>query len=177
MKALGWDTSEYEQSEAFFFIDCYSSIAGVTSQEKYMVKQPFALSELGIAISTAIEDLKPKPIRIFLDSTVPLFTRLDTAKVVEFLQDRSAQIKGENGVFFFTIGKGTVEPGLTRRLEEIVDCVIELDVHDKQVETERRMRVKKLRGRRFLHQWVSFKIDQKKGFALLNPKKWIKKKK
>lgn len=177
MKALGWDTSEYEQNETFLFVDCYSSIAGVPSQEKHFVKQPFALSELSIAISTAMEDLKQKSVRVFLDSTVPLFTRLDSAKVAEFLQDRSAQIKGENGVFFFAIGKGTVEQGLMRRLEEIVDCVIELDIHDKAVETERRMRVKKLRGRRFIQEWVSFKIEQRKGFALLNPKKWIKKKK
>lgn len=177
MKALGWDTSEYEQNETFLFIDCYSSIAGVPSREKHNVKQPFALSELGIAMSTTIENLKQKSTRIFLDSTVPLFTRLNPAKVVEFLQDRSAQIKGENGVFLFTIGKETVEHGLIRRLEEIVDCIIELEVHEEKGEPKRKMRIKKLRGRNFINEWISFKIEQKKGLVLSIPKKWIRKKK
>jgi PKD repeat protein/KaiC/GvpD/RAD55 family RecA-like ATPase len=174
MKALGWDTSGYEQNETFLFIDCYSSIAGVTSQEKHSVKQPFALSELGIAMSAAMESLKQKSARIFLDSTVPLFTRLDPAKVVQFLQDRSAQIKGENGVFLFTIGKETVEHGLMRRLEEIVDCIIELEVHEERGEPKRKMRIKKLRGRNVINEWISFKIEQKKGFVLFIPKKWAR---
>ncbi len=165
MKSLGLDTSRYEQDETFLFLDCYSSIAGVTSQEKNNVEKPFELSELGIAMSIAMKDTRQKPNRIFLDSTVPLLTRLNAAKVAEFLQDRIAKIKGENGVFFFTIGKGTVEPGLTRRLEELVDCIIEIDGHEKKVETDRRIRVKKLRGRIFHHEWVSFKIE-KKGFTI-----------
>ncbi len=176
MKSLGWDTSEPEKDGTFLFIDCYSSLAGVTSQEEHHVKQCFALSELGIAISTAIADSKQKSIRIFLDSTVSLFTRLDPAKVVEFLQDRSAQIKGENGVFFFAIGKGTVEHGLMRRLEEIVDCIMELDVLEEKGETKRKMRIKKLRGRKFTNEWISFKIEQKKGLTLQDPKRWMKKK-
>ncbi|MCZ2855753.1 MAG: PKD domain-containing protein [Candidatus Bathyarchaeota archaeon] len=162
MKSLGWNTSKYEQDETLLFVDCYSSIAGVTDQEKHHVEKPFELSELGIALSIAMEESKQKSTRIFLDSTVPLFTRLDPANVAEFLQDRIAKIKGENGVFFFTIGKGTVEHGLTRRLEEIVDCIIELDRHEKMVDRERRMRVNKLRGRSFHHEWISFRIEERK---------------
>ncbi|UCC27228.1 MAG: PKD domain-containing protein [Candidatus Bathyarchaeota archaeon] len=162
MKTLGWNTSKYEQDETLRFVDCYSSVAGVTHQNKHQVEKPFELSELGIALSIAVEDWTQKSTRIFLDSTVPLFTRLEPAKVAEFLQDRTAKIKGENGAFFFTIGKGIVEPGLARRLEEIVDCVIELDRHEKRVETERRMRINKLRGRRFHHEWITFSIEQGK---------------
>ena len=167
MKSLGLDTSKYEQDETFLFVDCYSSTAGVTSEEKHNVEKPFELSELGIAMSIAMKDLRQKPNRIFLDSTVPLLTRLDAAKVAEFLQDRIAKIKGEKGVFFFTIGEGIVEPGFKRRLEEIVDCIIELEVDEKKVETDRRMRVKKLRGRKFHHEWVSFKIERE-GFTISN---------
>ncbi len=162
MKTLGWSTSKYEQDETLLFVDCYSSVAGITHQNKHQVEKPFELSELGIALSIAVEDWTQKSTRVFLDSTVPLFTRSEPAKVAEFLQDRTAKIKGENGVFFFTIGKGIVERGLARRLEEIVDCVIELDRYEKKIETERRMRINKLRGRRFHHEWISFRIEQGK---------------
>jgi len=160
MKSLGLDASKYEQDETFLFLDCYSSSAGVTSQEKHNVEKPFELSELGIAMSITMQDSRQKPNKVFLDSIVPLLTRLDAAKVGEFLQDRIAKIKGEKGVFFFTVGKGTVEPGLNRRLEEIVDCIIELDADKKKVGTDRRLRVRKLRGRQFHNEWVSFSIEE-----------------
>jgi len=170
MKNFGWEISSHEQNENFVFVDCYSSVAGKPSREKHFVKQPFALSELGIVMSMAVSELRQKSARIFLDSTAPLFTRLDSAKVVEFLQDRSAQIKGENGIFFFIVGKGTLQEDLRRRLEEIVDCIIDLELREEKGETIRKMHVRKLRGRRFSDQWVSFKIDMKKGFVLSAPK-------
>jgi KaiC/GvpD/RAD55 family RecA-like ATPase/PKD repeat protein len=170
MKGFRWDISAHEQNGSFVFVDCYSSIAGIASQEKYFVKQPFALSELGIVTSTALEGLSQKSARVFLDSTAPIFTRLESSRVVEFLQDRSAQIKGENGTFFFIVGKGTLQEDLRRKLEEIVDCIIELEVHEEKGETVRKMHIKKLRGRRFTDQWVPFKVDMKKGFVLSAPK-------
>jgi KaiC/GvpD/RAD55 family RecA-like ATPase/PKD repeat protein len=165
MKDFGWEVSSLEQNELFAFVDCYSSTAGKASKEKYHVKQPFALSELGIALSVAMNKLEQKSPRIFLDSTVPLFTRLEPAKVVEFLQDRSATIKGGNGIFFFTIGRGTIPQDLQRRLEEIVDCIIDIEVHEEKGKMSRKLRVRKLRGRKFSDQWVPCKIDMKKGFV------------
>jgi len=174
IKNFGWEISTYEQNENFAFVDCYSSIAGKASQAKYCVKQPFALSELGMVMSAAMSELKLKSAGVFLDSTAPLFARLEPAKVVEFLQDRSAQIKGENGIFFFTVGKGTIQEDLQRRLEEIVDCIIDLEVHQEKGQTMRKLRIRKLRGRKFSDQWVSFKIDMQKGFVLSVPKHFSK---
>ncbi len=166
MKNFGWDISSYEQNGTFAFVDCYSSTAGKASQEKYSVKQPFALSELGIVMSITIGALNQKSVKVFLDSTVPLFTRLELTKVVEFLQDRSAQIKGENGIFFFTVGKGTLQQEMQSRLEELVDCIIELEVLEEKGKTVRKMRIRKLRGRKFSDQCVPFQIDLKKGLVL-----------
>ncbi len=166
MKDLGWDLSMHEQDATFAFVDCYSSAAGKNSRERHSVKQPFALHELGTEISSALGEMKQRSPRIFLDSTVPLFTRLEPANVVEFLQDRSAMVKGENGVFLFTIGRGTIPQDLQRRLEELVDCIIDLQVVEQKGETTRRLRIRKLRGRSFSEQWVSFRIDMKKGFVV-----------
>ncbi|KPV63828.1 MAG: hypothetical protein AOA66_0557 [Candidatus Bathyarchaeota archaeon BA2] len=148
MKNFGWDTSPYEQKGTFKFVDSYSGMAGLDSEEKHYVEQPFSLSDLGITMSAAIDDVKHKSIRVFLDSTAPLFARVDPSKVTEFLQDRSARIKGDKGAFFFTVGEGTVPSDLMHRLEEIVDCIIELDVYKGKGKTWKRMRVRKLRGRR-----------------------------
>jgi PKD repeat protein/KaiC/GvpD/RAD55 family RecA-like ATPase len=170
MKSFGWNISTHEQNGNFVFVDCYSSIAGKTSQEKYSTKQAFSLSELGIAISTAMSKANQKSCRVFLDSTAPLFTRLDSAKVIEFLQDHGAQIRGDNGIFFFIVGKGTLQEDLRRKLEEIVDCIIDLDTTEEKKQTVRRIRVRKMRGRSFSDQWISFKIDAKNGLIPSTPK-------
>lgn len=170
MKDFGWDLSMHEQDATFAFVDCYSSIAGKISRERHSVKQPFALHELGTEISSALDEMKRSSSRIFLDSTVPLFTRLEPGKVVEFLQDRGAAVKGENGVFVFTIGRGTIPQDLQRRLEELVDCIIDLQVFEHKGETARKLLIRKLRGRSFPEQWMSFRIDLKKGFVVSGSK-------
>lgn len=177
MKSFHWDTSPYEQKGSLRFVDCYSSIAGVASREKYYVERPFALYGLGIMISTVIDEAKQRSVRVVLDSTAPLFTRHDPQEVINFLQDRSARIKGDDGVFFFTVGKETVPSGLMSRLEEIVDSIIELDVHEEEGKTLRKLRIRKFRGRRFMDTWISFKVELKKGLTFLPPKGWSKSRK
>jgi len=174
MKNFNWDTSTYEQKGTFKFVDCYSPIAGVTSKEENFVEQPFSLSDLGIAISTAMHKVKQESPKIFLDSTAPLFTRLESSNVVEFLQDRGARIKGGHGAFFFTIGEGTISPDLMSKLEEVIDCIIRLNVREVEGKIIRSLRIKKLRGRSFVDSWISFEIKPKRGLVLFPPKGWSK---
>jgi KaiC/GvpD/RAD55 family RecA-like ATPase len=102
-----------------------------------------------------------------LDSIVPLLTHVDPPKVVEFLQDRSARVKGVNGTFIFTVGKETIDPSLISRLEEVVDCVIELETSTSKGKTGRRLRIKKMRGRKTSDKWIRFEINSKRGIMFL----------
>ncbi|UCH71137.1 MAG: hypothetical protein JSV29_03995, partial [Candidatus Bathyarchaeota archaeon] len=110
-------------------------------------------------------------------STASLFTRLEPSEVVKFLQDRSAKVKGSHSAFFFCIGEGTVSPDLLSKLEEFVDCIIQLHVHESEGETSRRLRIKKLRGRRFVDSPILFDIKPKRGLIFFPPKGWPKSKK
>jgi PKD repeat protein/KaiC/GvpD/RAD55 family RecA-like ATPase len=158
--------SEHEVQGRFMFIDCYSSIAKVESKEKYSLSQPFSLADLGIVMSKVTGEVNA-PLRMFLDSVVPLLTHVDPQKVVEFLQDRSARIKGVNGTFIFTVGRETIESSLISRLEEVVDCVIELDVITGKGKTIRRLRIKKMRGRRPSERGILYEIDPARGIVFL----------
>jgi archaellum biogenesis ATPase FlaH len=94
---------------------------------------------------------------------VSLLTNIDQSKVIEFLQDRSARIKGSNGTFIFTLGKETLQPNLLNRLEEVVDCVIELDINKSREKTIRKLCIKKMRGRKASDKWILFDINPEKG--------------
>jgi KaiC/GvpD/RAD55 family RecA-like ATPase/PKD repeat protein len=162
MKKFNWDISKYEEEGKFVFVDSFSSIAQVATREKYSVNQPFSLSDLGIMMSKAISERINSP-KVFFDSIVPLLSHIDQSKVVEFLQDRSARIKGVNGTFIFTVGKEAIEPNLLSRLEEVVDCVVEMDLDKSQGKTVQRLRIKKMRGRKASDKWIVFDVSPTNG--------------
>jgi len=170
MKSFGWDLATQEHDNNFAFIDCYSSRARKVSQERYSIQQPFALTELSIVSSTAIDDAKEAPKLLFLDSATALFTNLDPSRVMSFLQDRGAKMKGENGIFIFTLGEGVIKPDIVNRLEEATDGIIELNIYGEDGERRRRMRVKKLRGQRHLNEWVPYDIEADAGIVFLRSK-------
>lgn len=170
MQSFHWDVSTNEKKEAFILIDSYSSIAGKKSQEKHMVEQPFVLSDLGIAISTAMKDVKEKSLRVFIDSATPLFMHIDATNVMKFLQDRTVKIKSANGVLLFTTSEGSVPPDLRDRLEEIVDCIIELKITREKEKILRKLRVKKMRGRESSQIWVPINIEPGEGITFFLPK-------
>jgi len=166
MKKFQWGTSTYESQGKLSFIDCFSSNAKVQSKEKYFLNQPFSLVDLGITISKATNEAG-NGVKVFFDSLVPLLTQLDPARVVDFLQDRIARVKGVQGNLVFTLNKGSVDLALMSRLEEIVDCTIELDTDQVSGEIVRKLRVKKMRGRTFSDKWVQFEINPKRGIVFL----------
>ncbi|MGD0978683.1 MAG: PKD domain-containing protein [Candidatus Bathyarchaeia archaeon] len=161
LRKLHNDLSTNDVEKRLLFIDCFSA----TSKNKdgeYYLGQSFSLADLGIVLSEATSDLGPSP-KIVLDSITPLITHTEPLKVVEFLQDRGARIKGVNGTFIFTMGKATIESSIANRLEEAVDCIIELDVSTNKGKTIRRLRVKKMRGKKTSDKWIRFEIEPKKG--------------
>jgi len=79
-------------------------------------------------------------------------------------------MKGENGIFIFTLGEGVVKPDIVNRLEEAVDGIIELNIYEEEGQSLRRMRVKKLRGQRHLNEWVLYDIKADVGIVFLNSK-------
>jgi KaiC/GvpD/RAD55 family RecA-like ATPase/PKD repeat protein len=162
MRKFNWDVSKYEKEGKFVFVDCFSSIAQVTTRERYSVNQPFSLSDLGIMMSKATSEGASAP-KVFFDSVVPLLTHIDQSKIVEFLQDRSARIKGVNGTFIFTVGKEAIEPNLLSRLEEVVDCVVEMDIDKSQGKTVQRLHIKKMRGRKASDKWIMFDVNPTNG--------------
>jgi PKD repeat protein/KaiC/GvpD/RAD55 family RecA-like ATPase len=157
------DLSTLDAEKRLQFVDCFSA-SPKNKDKDYYLGQSFSLADLGIVLSEATSDLGPS-LKIVLDSITPLMTHIEPLKVVEFLQDRSARIKGVGGTFIFTMGKAIVEPSLSNRLEETVDGVIELDESVNKGKTVRRLRVKKMRGKQTSDKWVQFEIDPAKGIV------------
>lgn len=164
LTGLGIDVKEYEKRGLLCFVDCYSGVAGQESKERHHVDSPNDVTRLGVEISACLEEMG-KETDVYYDSLSTVVTALKPDQVVSFIHATGAKVKGFGGRFCFTVGSD-VQPGILSRVDEMVDCVLELRMEEIERETVRMMRVKKVRGRGHSTRWVMFDV-QKKGVVFL----------
>lgn len=160
MKELGLDVSKFE-GKRLVFIDCYSGTAGKVSSERYSVQVLTDLTNLGMQISSAANVLG-EGTSFFLDSLAPLFTSLRPDPIMTFVHSVGARIKGQGGSLYFSVGTG-LDGNTLSRLEGLSDCIIELETFDKGGASLKRLRVKKIRGRKHSKEWIEFSIGAPDG--------------
>jgi len=156
---------EYENSGLETIVDCYASIAGASSQEKYALRNRCDLNELSPLISDLLNEKSsigsPK---IIIDSATPLFTYKDPQLIVQFLGSMAAKTKAKNGAFLVLITTGTVGDEVLRRLETLMDYSLEMQVQEVEGRKKRRMRIAKARGRQAYEDWIPYFIGSKAVF-------------
>jgi KaiC/GvpD/RAD55 family RecA-like ATPase len=89
---------------------------------------------------------------------------LKTDYILSFTHAAIAKVKGYNGRFYFTVGT-SVEKEILMKLEETSDCVIEMQVYEEGGVQKRRLRVKKVRGRKHIERWIPFSIEPGRGIV------------
>lgn len=154
--------AEYENTGLATIVDCYASIAGVQSTEKYSLKNRADLNELSLLISDLLlEKAKIGKTKVILDSATPLFTYKDPQLVVQFLGSMAAKVKSRGGGFAMSLTTGTVNDEVFARLETLMDFTIEMRVIDVEGRKKRQMRFAKARGQRIYEDWVPVYIGTK----------------
>ena len=152
----------YEQTGLATFVDCYSSIAGVPSQEKYALRNRVDMNDLSLLISDLLSEKvrlgKPK---FIVDSVTPLFTYKDPQVVVQFLASTAVKVKAKGGVFAISLTSGTVNEEMFRRLETLMDFSIEIRFIEEGERKKRQFRFAKARGQRLYEEWVPIYIGSK----------------
>ncbi|MEM3571290.1 MAG: RAD55 family ATPase, partial [Candidatus Bathyarchaeia archaeon] len=159
MKKLGMDVKEFYESNKLIFIDSYSSIAGKPSSEKYYVSSLSDLTTLGIKISSCLNESKGE-VDVFLDSFTPMLSALKLEQILSFIHSVGAKIKGNYGRFYYTLGTSLDKEAITK-IEETSDCVIETLLLEERGKMKRILRIKKIRGERFIEKWIEFSIEDK----------------
>ena len=171
MKTMGFDVTGYEQNGLLTFVDGYSSEAGQESREKIYVPSLGDLTTLGMKISSSLPDESFKGGSLYFDSLTPLASKAKPENLVSFVQSVGARVKGLGGKAFFTLGP-SVDPVVQRQLEEMADCVVQMEAFEEGGVRKSRLRVSKLRARRHQQGWVIYTIEEGKGiiFYSKNPK-------
>jgi len=153
---------EYEEKGLATFVDCYSSIAGVPSQEKYALRNRVDVNELNFMISDLLnEKTKLGPPKIIIDSVTPLFTYKDPQVVVQFLGSTAVKVKAKGGAFAVSLTTGTVNDETFKRLETMMDSSGEFRFVEEEGRKKRQFRFAKARGQRIYEDWVPVYIGSK----------------
>jgi KaiC/GvpD/RAD55 family RecA-like ATPase len=153
---------ECEDKGLLTLVDCYSSIAGATSEEKFALKTRADLNELSLLISDLLNERSKlgKP-RIIIDSVTPLFTYKDSQLVVQFLGSTAAKVKAKSAAFMASLTTGTVNDETFRRLETLMDFSYEFRFVEEDGRKKRQVRFAKARGQRIYEDWLPVYIGSK----------------
>lgn len=168
MKSMGLDTKGYEQSGLLTFVDGYSSEAGQESTEKFSVPSIGDLTTLGIKISSSIPS-QAKGASLYFDSLVPLASKTKPESIVSFVQSVGAKMKGIGGKAVFTLGP-SVDSSVQKQLEDMSDCVVQMEAFEERGVRRRRLKIAKLRARRHQEGWNVFAIEDGKGIIFYSKK-------
>jgi len=150
---------EFEGRGMITLVDCYSSIAGVSSHELHALKNKADLNELSLLITDLVnEKLKLGSPKVMMDSATPLFTYRDPQVVVQFLSSMAAKVKSKGGAFLTSLTTGTVSEESVRRLLTIMDFAVELRILEVEGRQKRQVRIAKARGQRAYEEWIPIYI-------------------
>ena len=160
MRNLGIDVAGYENRGLLSFVDCYSAEAGRIPTEKLSVSSVGDLTTLGVKISSALQDQKGTC--LYLDSLSPFVPRAKPESIVSFVHAIGAKVRGLDGKAFFTMSTGSDET-IQRQMEDMADCVIQMEAFEEKDVRRRRLRIRKFRNRRHQENWATFTIEDGKG--------------
>ncbi len=169
MKSMGLDVAGYEQSGLLTFVDGYSSEAGQESREKFAIPSLGDLTTLGIKITSSLPPGSFKGGSLYFDSLTPLASKTKPESIVSFVQALGARVKGMGGKAFFTVGP-SVDGMVQRRLEEMADCVIQMEAFEERGTRKSRLKVAKFRARKYQQGWVIYTIEEGKGMIFYSKK-------
>ena len=169
MRGMGLDTTGYEQNGLLTFVDGYSAEAGQQSPEKFSIPSLGDLTTLGMKISSSLPLDSFKGGSLYFDSLTPLVSKAKPESLVSFVQSVGARIKGMGGKAFFTIGP-SIDSAVQKQLEEMADCVVQMEAFEERGVRKSRLRIAKYRARRHQQGWVLYSIEDGRGIIFYSKK-------
>jgi len=167
MNEFGWDPRKYQLMNKLEIMDCYSATAGVTEG---VVPQPYDLTNVSIYLTTLMEKLGNRQVTILLDSLIPIFSETESKHAISFIQSIAAKVKKAGGKLIVTLSTGSVHPELFRKVESLVDGVVELRMVEENQMLHRYLLVRKMDRRQIIPRLVRFDIIGGRGIQLKLPR-------
>src|SRR5713226_1917525 len=164
---MGRDHRDYETegNRRLVFIDCYSFLVGVKSEETYS-EDPQRLSDLSITISKALnESRNPSNVLLAMDSVTTLLQRSGVRPSFDFLHTLIAKIRSGRAGFLGSLSRKAFHPAIIAAMQDKMDGVIELKTEDTPEGLARYVRVPKMKGAQHITTWTPYDRDSRSGLV------------
>ncbi len=157
---------EVEGRRKLVFIDCYSFLVGVKSQEQYS-EDPQRLSDLSIVISKALSEAHDSGnVLLALDSLTTLIQRSGVRPAFDFLHTLVAKIRSCKASCVISLSRKAFHPAIIAAIQDKVDGVIEMKAEDGPDGLSRYVRIPKMKGARHTTAWTAYDKDPSHGLVL-----------
>jgi KaiC/GvpD/RAD55 family RecA-like ATPase len=168
MKQMGLNLRDYETEgrRKLVFLDCYSFLVGVKSQELYS-EDPQRLSDLSIVMSKALSEARESSnVLLAMDSLTTLIQRSGVRPSFDFLHTLIAKVRSNRASCVTSLSRKAFHPAIIAAIQDKVDGVIEMKVEDTKDGLSRFIRVSKMKGVRHTTTWTPYDRDPSMGLII-----------
>ncbi len=168
MKLMGVNPRDYEVEgrRKLVFIDCYSFLVGVKSQEQYS-EDPQRLSDLSIVVTKALSEARDSGnVLLAMDSLTTLIQRSGVRPSFDFLHTLIAKIRSNRASCVTSLSRKAFHPAIIAAIQDKVDGVIEMKVEDTKDGLARFIRVSKMKGAQHITTWTPYNRDPSLGLII-----------
>jgi KaiC/GvpD/RAD55 family RecA-like ATPase len=177
MRLMGVSPSDYEVEgrRKLVFIDCYSFLVGVKSQEQYS-EDPQRLSDLSIVVTKALSEARDSGnVLLAMDSLTTLIQRSGVRPSFDFLHTLIAKIRSNRASCVTSLSRKAFHPAIIAAIQDKVDGVIEMKVEDTKDGLARFIRVSKMKGAQHVTTWTPYSRDPSMGLIIPYEESRVKK--
>ena len=168
MKQMGLNLRDYEAEgrRKLVFLDCYSFLVGVKSQELYS-EDPQRLSDLSIVMSKALSEARESNnVLLAMDSLTTLIQRSGVRPSFDFLHTLIAKVRSNRASCVTSLSRKAFHPAIIAAIQDKVDGVIEMKVEDTKDGLSRFIRISKMKGVRHTTTWTPYSRDPSMGLII-----------
>ncbi len=168
-KRYGWNVTSYLERRKLVFIDAYSAIMGLSSQEAYYVRDPLDIKQINEMIIKAVKDFKESGKLLIVDSLSTLLDYFEAEAVNHVSSwNKLALVYNYTPLYIFT--EWDYEVQLKQRLADLCDNVVDMKALEKNVVATEIFTVRKLAGKPVEKPIVPFKYRKPGGLKIYIPK-------
>ncbi len=171
IRLMSIDPRDYEAEgrRRLVFIDCYSFLVGVKSQEQYS-EDPQRLSDLSIVVSKALSESRDSSNTLLaMDSLTTLIQRSGVRASFDFVHTLVAKIRSCRASCVTSLSRKAFHPAIIAAIQDKVDGVIEMKAEDAKDGLARYIRVPKMKSARHIAAWIPY--SREPGLGLIIPSK------
>ena len=168
MRLMGLESRNFEAEgrKKLVFIDCYSFLVGVKSQEEYS-EDPQRLSDLSIVVSKALSEARdPGNVLLAMDSLTTLIQRSGVRPSFDFMHTLVAKIRSCKASCVTTLSRKAFHPAIIAAIQDKVDGVIEMKVEDTRDGLARFIRIPKMKGAQHSTAWSPYERETSQGLIV-----------